>query len=157
MLLQSHKQYQLLKNTHYIAPWRPLVWKCGQLRLERQRQEEDQRQQTTTMTITGTWKTTTTTATATTTNDYKDNNGDMYNDNKDNNNKDDDIKDKDRQITKYESNIITIIISIDYLMPIPISALISSRDSYIWTEALAECRYGSRDDDMRADMGIGIR
>ena len=83
------------------------------------------------MTITGTWKTTTTTATATTTNDYKDNNGDMYNDNKDNNNKDDDIKDKDRQITKYESNIITIIISIDYLMPIPISALISSRDSYI--------------------------
>jgi hypothetical protein len=41
-------------------------------------------------------------------------------------------------------------------MPIPISALISSRDSYICPETPAEGRYGSRDDIM-ADMGIGMR
>jgi hypothetical protein len=47
-------------------------------------------------------------------------------------------------------------ISIDYLMPIPISDLISSRDSDICPEASAEVRYRSRD-DIRADMGIGMR
>ena len=43
-------------------------------------------------------------------------------------------------------------------MPIPISALMSSRDSHICPEVSAKGRYGPRDDIMedRADMGIGM-
>jgi hypothetical protein len=39
---------------------------------------------------------------------------------------------------------------LDYYMPIPISALISSRDSHICPEVSAKGRYGPRD-DIRAD------
>ena len=42
-------------------------------------------------------------------------------------------------------------ICIDYNMPFSILALVSSRDSHIGLEALAEGRYGSRD-DTRANM-----
>jgi hypothetical protein len=64
-------------------------------------------------------------------------------------------------MTLHIANITSISfchLNIDYYMPIPISALISSRDSHICPEVSAKDRYGPRDDIRaeRADMGIDM-
>jgi hypothetical protein len=61
-------------------------------------------------------------------------------------------------MTLHIANITSILschLNIDYYMPIPISALILSRDSHICPEVSAKGRYGPRD-DIREDMAIGM-